>query len=304
MTKIKPFKIIFAWFFIFNLFSLVNQSELISHDKVNQSNEDSNKKSMSSANTITFSGYDWSVRTSNGQLQGPGPNYFSDSHENVWLDEEGYLHLKLSQKDGTWYCSEVYSLSSFGYGTYKFTLAPGFEDLDENVVVGLFTYLDDTHEIDIEFARWGQKSAQNGQFVVQPYSNIGNLHRFDFNEVAIDSCHSFEWCEQYIYFWSAITPQDSSTSGSLVSEWTYIGNDNPTPSNELVHINLWLMDGLAPNNSEEAEIIIKSFKFISSQCNRNPTTSLNPIIYLSLIVLAIIGISFFSILILWKLKKS
>src|SRR5262249_2632448 len=34
---------------------------------------------------INFCGYDFSVKTGSGQL-GPGPNYFSDSTNNVWLD--------------------------------------------------------------------------------------------------------------------------------------------------------------------------------------------------------------------------
>jgi hypothetical protein len=41
-------------------------------------------------------------------------------------------------------------------------------------VVGLFTYLDDTHEIDIELSRWRVASDPAGQFVVQPGERPGN----------------------------------------------------------------------------------------------------------------------------------
>src|SRR2546422_5119806 len=37
---------------------------------------------------LGFSGYDWWVKTRTG-LVGPGPNYFSDSTNNVWLDALG-----------------------------------------------------------------------------------------------------------------------------------------------------------------------------------------------------------------------
>src|SRR5574341_1745935 len=37
---------------------------------------------------ISFSGYMWNVKKSNGRV-GPGPNYFSDSTQNVWVDLSG-----------------------------------------------------------------------------------------------------------------------------------------------------------------------------------------------------------------------
>ena len=49
---------------------------------------------------------------------------------------------------------------------------------DPFVVVGLFTYLDDTHEIDIELSRWRVASDPAGQYVVQPGERPGNKHRF------------------------------------------------------------------------------------------------------------------------------
>jgi len=65
--------------------------------------------------TIIFSGYKWKVKSSESKA-GPGPNYFSDKEEDVWVDNEGKLHLKITKKDGKWYCTEVISDSSFGYG--------------------------------------------------------------------------------------------------------------------------------------------------------------------------------------------
>ncbi len=75
------------------------------------------------ARQIQFSGYTWNVKTSNDQLMGPGPNYFSDSTETVWIDEEERLHLKITQTAGKWICAEVVSEKSFGYGKYVFYLA-------------------------------------------------------------------------------------------------------------------------------------------------------------------------------------
>ena len=71
------------------------------------------------AKTIFFSGYNWTVKNSPGKV-GPGPNYFSDSANNVWVDTQGRLHLKITKRNGRWYCAEVISEVSFGYGEHLF----------------------------------------------------------------------------------------------------------------------------------------------------------------------------------------
>jgi hypothetical protein len=39
---------------------------------------------------IDFSGFRWLVKGTD-TLEGPGPNYFSDDEESVWVDGEGRL---------------------------------------------------------------------------------------------------------------------------------------------------------------------------------------------------------------------
>jgi hypothetical protein len=234
-------------------------------------------KSSAETRTIVFSGYLWDVRTTNGALQGPGPNYFNDSEESVWLDENNYLHLKIRKIEDTWQCAEVYLQQCFGYGMYIFRLSTGFESLDVNTVVGLFTYLDDTHEIDIEYSRWGYSNAENGQFVIQPYSNSGNIKRFTLESNGQSSMHAFYWCSNFIQFRAMYGTDTNVISGELkkdlvspcvdlINEWIFTGSDNPEPSTERVHINLWLMSGLAPTNEQEIEIVVEEFQFIPMSC--------------------------------------
>src|SRR5512135_1367048 len=129
--------------------------------------------------TISFSGTSWSVKTSSGRV-GPGPNYFSDSTSNVWVDAQGRLHLKILKVKNRWTCAEVVSQASFGYGTYRFTLDSPVDALDPSAVLGLFTWNDDPaynhREIDIEMSRWGAAANQNAQYVVQPYTLASNIH--------------------------------------------------------------------------------------------------------------------------------
>ena len=153
---------------------------------------------------ILFSGYEWVVKKSDGRA-GSGYNYFTDDTSSVWVDNDGYLHLRLRRKHTNWYCTEVIALKTMGYGNYEFIIESALNKLDRNVVLGLFTWDDKkTHnhrEIDIEFARWdSQTSKNNTQYVVQPYNNFNNLHRFSNNTYEDVTKHSFFWNKDSIYF--------------------------------------------------------------------------------------------------------
>jgi hypothetical protein len=67
---------------------------------------------------LSFSGYDWWVKSSAGKV-GPGPNYFSDSTNNVWTDSLGQLHLRITNRSNQWQCAELISARTFGYGSYR-----------------------------------------------------------------------------------------------------------------------------------------------------------------------------------------
>ena len=78
---------------------------------------------------------------------GPGPNYFSGRYEDVWVDENGYLHMHISEHDGRWYSSEVVSRDTMGWNLYL----GGAGDLleySENIVLGLFTWDNNTFQTD------------------------------------------------------------------------------------------------------------------------------------------------------------
>src|SRR5205085_2386983 len=84
---------------------------------------------------IQFSGHTWLVKDSGGAKWGPGPNVFSPSTENVWVDGLGRLHLRITKSGSSWRSAEVISNASFGYGTYRWTLASDVSSLDAQVVL-------------------------------------------------------------------------------------------------------------------------------------------------------------------------
>jgi hypothetical protein len=222
---------------------------------------------------LDFSGYTWRVRDTQDASQGPGPNYFSSSPENVWLDSEGQLHLMITFRNGNWYCAEVYSEESFGYGIYTFFTKSRVDTIDMNSVLGLFTYLDDTNEIDIEFSRWGWVDGKNTWYVTQPGQTGGNAYGYDMVLLDNYSTHSFNWQSDYIKFRSLYGHYyEPPSQDDVIQEWNYTGPDIPMESTERAHMNLWLMSGLAPSDGQEVEVIIKGFDF-----NKQPTAYIDSI---------------------------
>ena len=219
------------------------------------------------ARTITFAGYEWTVRSAYG---GPGPNHFSDSTEEVWVDSNGYLHMEINYRSGKWYCSAVSLGSSLGYGTNVFVVDGRVDLLDKNIVLGLYTYETDTREIDIEYARWGNVNNDPGQYVVQPGWETGNRYRFDLDfSMGTDvTTNLFDWQEDAISFksyYGAYTPTPAAED--MIASWVYFGDDNPPVGGELLRMNFWLRKGLAPSDGQNAEIVIRDFKFVASDGN-------------------------------------
>jgi hypothetical protein len=208
---------------------------------------------------IQWSGYTWNVKSGTGL--GPGPNNWLANSSSVWVDGENNLHLK-TQKIGTkWYCVEITSTQPFDYGEFTFQLSTNVEKFDKNVVLGLFTYENDTDEIDIEFSRWGNISNQIGGYVVQPTSAISHKN-FPLNLTDNYSTHKFQWSPSEIYFQSYYGNfQNLPDQQHLITDWTYTGSQIPRAGKELLNLNLWFYKGLVPSDLKETEVIIKSFTF-------------------------------------------
>ena len=220
---------------------------------------------MLHARTLNFSGATWTVKTSTGKA-GPGPNYFSDSPSNVAVDAHGHLHLRITHNGDRWQCAEVIHTASLGYGTYRFYLATRVDDLDPNIVLGLFTWRDETayshREIDFEFSRLADPSNHNAQYVVQPYTKPGHILRFGEPSKLDETAHSFLWQRDSVLFQSlrgAVAKQ--ADAGKAIHQWRAI-DQIPAAGGENVRMNLWLFRGQAPTNGRETEVIISRFEFV------------------------------------------
>jgi hypothetical protein len=226
--------------------------------------------------TVTFAGHEWAVKY--GDQLGPGPNYFSDSEDSLWVDEKGHLHMTIMKREGKWFCTEVINSQSLGYGSYIFTLQSRVDQLDENIILGMFTWDTDApehhyREIDFEFGKWQKAENKNAQFVIQPWTNEGNTHRYDilYDGPTETTTHIMKWQPDRIHFqsyygrYSEHPPKDK-----MIHSWTYTGQDNPPPGGENIRINLWLVWGEIPTDGKDLEIIIEDFKFIPNATDSRP----------------------------------
>ncbi|MBN1480542.1 T9SS type A sorting domain-containing protein [candidate division KSB1 bacterium] len=214
--------------------------------------------------TLSFSGYTWWRKTSSTQV-GPGPNYFSDSKQNVWVDDQGRLHLKITHRDGAWFCPEVILQDTLGYGTYDLLVESDLNELDKNIVFGFFTWDNDacdTHynEIDIEFSRWKIDDSPNAQYVIQPWHRAGNRYQWSMPSNKKMSNHRMLWAADSLFFKSSVVHVSQAKVDSVVQMWTYKGSDIPTADQTTIRMNFWLVNGIPPSNNSESEIIIADFE--------------------------------------------
>jgi hypothetical protein len=208
---------------------------------------------------ISFAGRDWIVSSSGERTETPGPNYFSNSEENVWVDSRGRLQLKITERNGRWECAEVFLIGAVTHAEYTFRISSDINGFDKNIVAGLFLYRDDQNEADIEFSRWGDSEATAGQFTVQPSDREGNLYRFNAERAGRRSTHIINWQKESICFTSYRGHSHLPGERLILSEWEYRGEDIPAETRVKVMINIWLFRGVPPSDNREAELIIEGF---------------------------------------------
>lgn len=222
--------------------------------------------------SIEFSGYRWRMKS--GGLFGPGNNYFSDSKENVWVDARGWLHLRITQREGKWYCPEIVLEKALGYGNYIFRTVGRVDQLDSNVILGFFLWeykknyegadkINVANEFDIEFGTWKDPNRLPGQFICQPWNKAGNESHFAIRlkSNSSKSSHAFQWGPDAVNCRSWNGLSDSPFPSEIIHAWSYHGEDIPRNESPRVHINFWCIEE-PPSDRKELEVIIAEFRFV------------------------------------------
>ena len=213
--------------------------------------------------TVEFSGYHWQVKEGYGA---PGQNRWSQ--ENVRVDAEGRLHLRLNYKANGWYCAEIRSVEWFGYGSFLFHLIANPAQLDPQVVLGMFLYNElSQNEIDVEISRWGKDAGTNLHYSL--HNCIGTVMAEDFllNLSEGDfSTHRIDWLADRIVY-SSQYGHRQDTRGLIFQKIVAASESEDTflPNGKMrVHLNLWLFRGNAPDPDEDLEVIFRRFIYLST----------------------------------------
>jgi hypothetical protein len=238
---------------------------------------------------LTFAGRQWEIKHAPFEM-GPGGNFFSNHPNDIWVDDQGHLHLTVTRREGVWRCTEVISLENMGYGTYIWTIRGNPVDIDPTIVLGLFTWDNNTFadqansEVDIEFSKWLEEDQEfTLQYGVQPINFGPYFPERDHKPTADNSnwigvsTHAFTWTDTLITW--ASWPGKKYGNGDPVTSWSFDLSNPPRVKNEggnssapiiipapgattNARMNLWLIKGQeGPNLPRRHEMVIENFEY-------------------------------------------
>jgi hypothetical protein len=136
-----------------------------------------------------------------------------------------------------------------GYGDYTFNVESNPNVYANNVVAGMFYYLSDQDEIDIEFSRWNIAGIPNTQYTV--WGPNEGTESPSYETKSMNTIHKFIWRPTYL---------DIESVG--IGSWRHTGYI-PKPGGVL-DINLWLYNQPVPADGKEQELILTSVQYVSS----------------------------------------
>jgi hypothetical protein len=214
---------------------------------------------LPSPKILNFSGYKWT--TSSGPIFHAGSRNFFDP-ANVWTDERGALHLRISGSPGKWAGAELKLTRSLGYGTYRFQVRD-ISHLEPSALLTLITWdgvgTESTRrELDVELGRWGHLDNTNVNYVVQPYYVPANVVAFQVPPGLYT--HSFRWEPGKVTF--STTAGSSNPGGTRVTNQHVFTSGVPIPGDESVRIALYVFHQGPILLKNENEIIVDKFEYL------------------------------------------
>ena len=209
--------------------------------------------------TLHFSGYDWVVQGAENDTAGETQSY---DPANAWVDQKGYLHLRMGERDGHWYGAELHTARSFGYGAYRFVVQNSGQ-LDPSGTFRIFLYdlliarESRNDELDIEISRWNDPAATNARYVVQPFYVSENKDKF--NAPAGELTHLLHWEPGKAAF--KTVRGATGSSAQIVHEKVFTAGV-PVPANHKVYIDL--LDFLHSRHPSKlpTEVVIEKFEYL------------------------------------------
>jgi hypothetical protein len=223
---------------------------------------------------IRFAGTDWDLKRRDFPYD-PGPCYYSDDSGNIWLDENGYVHLTVGWENGHPVATEMVCQASYGYGWYTYTTHGRLDQLDPFMVFGSFFWdvfaspSISNREMDIEVSLWNKpRDGTWGQYVIQPVTDPWNSPRatrfgFTLTDQDCDLTNVIHWEAGKVTFWTYYGKylENQPPADKLVKTWSFADSSVPTPGQENFRFNFWLYQGHQPTAPAKAEVVVTGFNY-------------------------------------------
>jgi hypothetical protein len=214
---------------------------------------------LPSPRILNFSGYEWT--TSAGPIFRAGSRNFFDP-ANVWTDERGALHLRISGSPEKWTAAELKLARTLGYGTYRFQVRD-VSHLEPSAILTLINWdgvgtESNRRELDVELGRWGYLDNDNVHYVVQPYYVPANF--FAFRVPPGLYTHSFRWEPGQVTF-STVAGSSNTDAGRVIDQHVFTSGV-PSPGGESVRIALYVFHQGPIPLKNETEVIIDKFEYL------------------------------------------
>jgi hypothetical protein len=205
---------------------------------------------------LDFSGYEWVIR----QIPGNPANHRNRYDAgNAWVDQQGYLHLRIARDASGWTSAEVNLPRSLGYGTYSFEVSD-VSQLEPSACLTISSWDGSApyQEMDVEISRWNERTGKNAQYTVQPFYVPANVVRFMAPPGRLT--WSFDWEPGRAAFRTVRGSESGGRTDTVAGHLFTSGV--PSPGKENIHLNLFVLDDSATGLQRGVEVIVEKFAYL------------------------------------------
>lgn len=200
----------------------------------------------------------------NNHLSWSGINWYVNdaSESNTWVDSSGNLHMQLQKIGDKWYGATLESPYTVKYGKFTWVASSPSLNLERGTSIGLMTYADDYHEIDIEINQW-PGCDEHLYLVNQPGSVEDHPDNVNYG-ILSDNPHLNDKNIEYSIDWkpTSILISAIANDGTIISIWDYTNADAiPHVNSSVVMDILPLARTYYPASGNTAEIVLSNFTY-------------------------------------------
>jgi hypothetical protein len=230
---------------------------------------------------LTWCGQKWGV--DNIKVGNGNPTNWSSSGNNVWIDDNNMLHMKITKNNGEWDQCHLYSMpaNQFKYGKFKITFNSPVLTQDPDVISTMFINNDwfqpsnDKYgdEMDIEFSGWGDSNYYRGWYTVQPA--VSGNYFYDFmapNKYdGTNMTCILDWEPDHVNF------ESIKSDGTVLNSFTCTNPSSIPTHNADVMLQNWLVH--TPSSSgQDNELILSNYSYTPFGTNStSKTTAASPV---------------------------